>query len=350
MDPITHGLIGAAAVQAFHPRAFTPRMALAGAAGAMLPDLDVLIRSSTDPLVSIEFHRNFTHSLLFIPAGGFIAAVLLWLLFRRKTPLFQLCLAATLGYATHPLLDACTTYGTLLLWPFSMQRISWDLISIIDPVVTLALILGILFSWRKKTRLFARVALGFVLAYLAFGFYQHRLGMELQHRVAQQRDQRVERGRVIPTFGNLLLWRSIYQSGGRIYADAFLVKPWGKWKWWPGSSLPKFMASSVEPPPPRGSILQEDLTRYGWFSEEFLGVLSLDPLVLGDLRFSLIPNGLRPIWGITFLPWDPQRHVVKLRFPWDRGQAFTVLWEMLKGHAPGAQEIPAGYLKYFEKQ
>ncbi|GAL32009.1 integral membrane protein [Vibrio maritimus] len=42
---------------------------VAGALGllsGLAPDIDVLIRSSHDPLLFLEFHRQFTHSLLFI--------------------------------------------------------------------------------------------------------------------------------------------------------------------------------------------------------------------------------------------------------------------------------------------
>jgi len=40
-----------------------------GALAGMAPDLDILIRSSSDPLLKLEFHRHFSHSLFFIPVG-----------------------------------------------------------------------------------------------------------------------------------------------------------------------------------------------------------------------------------------------------------------------------------------
>src|SRR5690606_29471703 len=51
-----------------------------GALGGMAPDLDVIIRSASDPLLALEYHRHFTHSLAFIPIGGLlVAAPFLWL-------------------------------------------------------------------------------------------------------------------------------------------------------------------------------------------------------------------------------------------------------------------------------
>ena len=41
-----------------------------------------------------------------------------------------------MGYATHGLLDSCTSYGTQLFWPFSDVRVAWDTMSIVDPLFT----------------------------------------------------------------------------------------------------------------------------------------------------------------------------------------------------------------------
>lgn len=62
---------------------------------------------------------------------------MLFPLFRKK---WQLTLAAAMiGMATHGFLDACTSYGTVLFWPWSDKRISWDIIAIIDPLFTIIL-------------------------------------------------------------------------------------------------------------------------------------------------------------------------------------------------------------------
>ncbi|MEZ4986848.1 MAG: metal-dependent hydrolase [Saprospiraceae bacterium] len=37
---------------------------------------------------------------------------------------------------THPLPDACTTYGTQLLEPFSSLRVAWNVVSVADPLYT----------------------------------------------------------------------------------------------------------------------------------------------------------------------------------------------------------------------
>ena len=86
----------------------------------LAPDLDVLIRSSTDPLLSL----STTGSLpirFFIPFGALIVALLIFPLVRRSLSLKTVYLASFLGYATHGFLDACTSYGTLLFGLFPMS-------------------------------------------------------------------------------------------------------------------------------------------------------------------------------------------------------------------------------------
>ncbi len=83
----------------------------------MAADLDVLIKSSTDPLLALEYHRHFTHSLLFIPVGALVCTLLLRPLFFRmfswkraylyafltRSPrcLYQLWHAALLAFFKH---------------------------------------------------------------------------------------------------------------------------------------------------------------------------------------------------------------------------------------------------------
>ena len=44
-----------------------------------------------------------------------------------------------LGYFAHPLLDACTSYGTHLWLPFSREPAAWNLVAVFDPAFTLLL-------------------------------------------------------------------------------------------------------------------------------------------------------------------------------------------------------------------
>ena len=88
MDPLTQGTIGAVLPQALSKKNLGI-VALLGFLSGMAPDLDILIRSSTDPLLSLEYHRQFTHSLIFIPFGGLICALILFTVFKKISPFIR---------------------------------------------------------------------------------------------------------------------------------------------------------------------------------------------------------------------------------------------------------------------
>ena len=137
MDPLSQAALGASLSQSFaNDRSKQVSALVIGALAGMTPDLDVLIRSANDPMLFLEFHRQFTHSLIFIPIGALICALLFYpfatsALVKSKLSFKQIYLFSFLAYATHGLLDACTSYGTQLLWPFSNERIAWNTVSII---------------------------------------------------------------------------------------------------------------------------------------------------------------------------------------------------------------------------
>ena len=77
MDILTHGLLGGTLAQSCSKKGETRAATTVGFLAALLADTDALIRSSTDPLLTLEYHRQFTHSLIFIPAGALLVALIL---------------------------------------------------------------------------------------------------------------------------------------------------------------------------------------------------------------------------------------------------------------------------------
>ena len=174
MDPISQGTIAAVVPQAAFSREKMRAAALLGCLAGMAPDLDVFINSPTDPLLFLEYHRQFTHALVFIPVGAAIATLLLYWTVRRTLTLRESYLACLLGYATHGFLDACTSYGTQLFWPFTDYRVAWNNISVVDPSFTVPLlVLGIVAVLRRR-RAYAVAGLIWALAYLALGVVQNQ--------------------------------------------------------------------------------------------------------------------------------------------------------------------------------
>ncbi|OMO37445.1 hypothetical protein BCT46_01405 [Vibrio sp. 10N.261.46.E8] len=110
MDPLTQGVLGASLSQSASKKQHLVVAGVLGLLSGLAPDLDALIKSQSDPLLALEFHRQFTHSLFFIPIGSLICALVLHHLIakRRGLSFKQSWLFCALGYGTHALLDACT--------------------------------------------------------------------------------------------------------------------------------------------------------------------------------------------------------------------------------------------------
>ena len=56
---------------------------ISGLIAGMTPDLDILIKSSEDTLLSIQYHRHFTHSLFVAPILSLLVSVFLYIFFKR---------------------------------------------------------------------------------------------------------------------------------------------------------------------------------------------------------------------------------------------------------------------------
>ena len=332
MDPLTQGTLGAALPQA----TANPRQA--GAAGllgflaGMAADLDVVIRSSTDPLLFLEYHRQFTHSLIFIPLGGVICALVLhYLLGRRRGLSFgQSWLFCTLGYATHALLDACTTYGTMLLWPFSDQRFAWNTISIIDPLFTLPLLLAVVLAARMRKPVLARFGLAWAVVYMGLGLVQREAAEEMGYALAAQRGHQPIRLEAKPSFANILVWKSVYETEDRYYVDG--VRATLRPRVFAGNTVEKLVLDRDMPWLDPQSQQARDVERFRWFSN---GYIARDPVYSNrvmDIRYSLLPNEIDPLWSIELKPEAALRDHALYKTHRDGGpDRASVLWEMITG-------------------
>ena len=82
MDPISQGVVGGIFSQSLSRKTEERLASITGFLAGMTADLDVLIKSEADPLLTIQYHRHFTHCLLFIPIGGLICATIALLFYR----------------------------------------------------------------------------------------------------------------------------------------------------------------------------------------------------------------------------------------------------------------------------
>ncbi|MEM8606958.1 MAG: metal-dependent hydrolase [Myxococcota bacterium] len=302
MDPVTQGALGAAAPRALAPREHAGIAVLLGMLAGMAPDLDVFIRSSTDPLLFLEYHRQFTHSLLFVPIGGAVCAAILHpLLAKRRGLSFRRTLFyCTAGYATHALLDACTSYGTLLLWPLSSERFAWSTVSVIDPLFTLPLILLVGLSLGGRSAWWARLGLLWAVTYLVGGLVQRDRAEAFGRELAAERGHTPQRLEAKPSFGNILLWKVVYETETDFYVDG--VRTGTQVSLFPGGSAPKLVVARDFPWLDPDSQQAVDIERFRWFSSDYLAVDPGDPSRITDIRYSLLPNEIRGLWSIELNP------------------------------------------------
>jgi len=332
MDPISQGSLGASLPQAFSRKATIGAATFCGWLSGMAPDLDTFIRSDTDPFLRLEFHRQFTHSLIFIPVGALLCAVLFYYLFTKRRQIsFKLTyLFCFLGYATHGMLDACTSFGTQLLWPFTDHRFAFNTISIVDPLFTLPLLALVITAAVRKNPLFGKIALAWVLLYQGFGVYQHFRVESIGYELAAERGHTPIRLEVKPGFANLLLWKVIYEIEDGYYTDA--VRAGTSVKVWRGKFIPRLDIDRDLPWLDKNSQQAKDIERFAWFSKGYLALDAENPYRVTDMRYSLVPNEATGMWSIWLNPEAGRDEHVEMKQ--DRptgGPRFKRFFEMLLG-------------------
>ncbi len=314
MDPLSQGVLGAAAPQSVAPPKQARIAALFGFLAGMAPDLDMFIRSGTDPLLFLEYHRQFTHALVFIPVGGFLCGWLLHQLLgkRRGLSLRRSIFYCTLGYATHGLLDACTTYGTQLFWPFSDARFSWNAVSVVDPLFTVPILLLILFSAKQRYAVLARIALAWAVAYPVIGMVQRDRAEAIGWELAHSRGHEPLHLEAKPSFANVVLWKIVYENDGHYYVDAVRVLAGSKV--YVGDSVPKLDPDRDFPWLEHESQQARDIERFRWFSDGYVALQPDHPNRITDIRYSMLPNQVAGLWSIELSPEageaDHARYVV----------------------------------------
>ena len=296
MDPLSQAALGAAAALVVsRPKQMRWSAAL-GAGSGMAPDLDVFIRSSSDPLLFLEYHRQFTHALIFIPIGALLCTLIARPLIRNaisNRAVFRFCL---LGYGSHGLLDACTSYGTQLLWPFSDLRIAWNNVSVVDPLFTLPLLIGVVVAALRKSPRWTQFAAVWAVGYLLLGVGQRERAESVGAELAASRGHAPSELVAKPAFGNLLLWKTIYEHDEHFYVDAARLGL--RATTFPGQSTRKLDLLRDLPWLAPDSQQARDIERFRWFSK---GQLALDRFGddrIIDVRYSMVPNRIEALWGI----------------------------------------------------
>ena len=127
------------------------------------------------------------------------------------------------------------------------------------------------------------------------GVVQKYRALDLGQAIALSRGHSSSLLSVKPSFGNLLLWKIIYEYNDYYYVDALrlTLNP----QFCPGQKVEKLNLSKHIPDLKKDSQQARDIERFREFSA---GYISFNPekKIIIDTRYSLIPNEISPLWAI----------------------------------------------------
>ena len=308
MDPVTHGLVGATSAQLFADKQKFRLASLIGGIAALAPDLDIFLGSSSDPLLTLELHRHFTHSLLFIPIGSLIVAGICWWFVKSKLSFKETYFFSVCGYATAGFMDVVTSYGVHLFWPFTETRFSLDIVSVFDPLFTIALLILFLLAIFKVEKKWTVITAFWVISYLGFAAIQQHRATKVAVNHIQEQHPNFEQLIIKPTIANQVLWSARYINNSEVCAIGIRVGIFSNPYAIPGECVPlldwkTFIAQY------QGTVLYDDISRFDALSSGYLVLHPNHPNVIGDARYSMLPTTIAPLWGISIDTTSTNNHV-----------------------------------------
>lgn len=248
MDSITQAALGALCGELVLGKKLGNYGILWGALFGTLPDLDIIAYPFLSASEQLAWHRGISHSVLMIFIATFFFGWLIQKFYEQKEPYNALLkdiasmtwygrllsklyhyrepdisfkrasLFVFLAWSTHVWIDCFNTYGTMILEPFSSDRIAMNNIFIIDLFFLVPILLCIIFCitfFRKNP--VTRIKLASLTAIWLCGYFSTSLIIKQkanQHFESFLADKGISKSRMVtaPTFSNIFLWRMIAED------------------------------------------------------------------------------------------------------------------------------------------
>jgi inner membrane protein len=221
MDSITHTLTGAVIARAIDDEKIGHWGTISGLAMGFFPDSDFVLGLFNRHFY-LQYHRDFTHSLLLIP---FYALFFSWLFVKISRRhhfwrFYKICLPALVS---HVILDLLTSYGTMIFSPFWERRFAWDLIFIIDLIFSGIIFIPLLVStfWKKKAQWICRGSLIGITLYVLFCWVQHHQAIELTKVFAKHLNEEVVKVASTPQPLSPFRWGNYVETKDKVYQGFF---------------------------------------------------------------------------------------------------------------------------------
>lgn len=333
MDSVTQIVLGAAVGEAVLGKKVGNKAMLYGAIAGTIPDLDVLTRYFFDTVTATEWHRGFSHSIFFSGVFAPIFGWLVWKIHGKDLATWKnWSWLMFWGLFTHPVLDAFTTWGTQLFWPFKV-RLAFQSIFVIDFLYTLPfavfLVLA-LFQNRTsvKRRRYVNIGLLVSSSYLVltlilkgFAFKKFEQALDAQGVSYIEMDTR-------PAPFNTILWTANIDT-----KDAYLIGNY--------SFFDSQLISFTEYPKNHallGSLASNNkIKRLIQITDGWYTIALIDgQLYLNDLRFGLISldeNETKFAFSYRLVPDGDDVLVEETpKFKRDVKRLMTSLWDRIWGN------------------
>ena len=189
MDTLTHALSGALLARATAPKdappRSLPRRLAAGFFACAAPDLDFVV-SFVGPVEYLANHRGVTHSLVLLPLWALLFSWVLAKILREPRGWRALYGVTAMGLALHIAGDVITSYGTMVLAPFSNWRSQIGTTFIIDLWFSGIILAGLAASAvLYRSRWPAVAASAVLVVYVGFQYLQREKALDFGERYAR---------------------------------------------------------------------------------------------------------------------------------------------------------------------
>ena len=333
MDSLTQIVLGAAVGEATLGKKVGNKAALYGAIAGTIPDLDVISRYFVDLVTATEWHRGFSHSFLF---SVLMAPILGWLISKIErnsaASWRDWTILMFLGLFTHPLLDAFTTWGTQLFWPFDL-RLAFQNIFVIDPLYTIPFLIFLILALRQKRgtykrKIYNRLGLICSSAYLIITLILKGVAYEKFVENLNAQGIQYQQMDIRPTPFNAILWTANIDAG-----DKYLIGDYSFFDTRPINFTPysknHHLLGNLKS---NGQVKRLIAIAEGWF------IITKDETAVyfNDLRFGILNKGAEETkFAFSYALQNKKGGLVVQETPKlvdDAKNLFTELWTRIRGN------------------
>lgn len=238
MDSITHTLTGAVIARAIDDEKIGNWGTIAGLAMGFFPDSDFVLGLFNRQFY-LEYHRDFTHSLILIPVYALFFSWVFVKISRRPYfwSFYKICFPVL---ASHVLLDLLTSYGTMIFSPFLEHRYAWDLVFIVDLIFSGIIFFPFLssFFWKREARWICRGSVIGLTLYALFCGIQHDKAIDLAETFARNLNEKVLRVASLPQPLSPFRWANYVETNDKVYQGFVDLR---------GKGIPKPFGRVTEP-------------------------------------------------------------------------------------------------------